>query len=159
MRIKIKNIQVLAIPLILLLTFATGFSQVKDTVELAYDDGSHSFPISYRVNAYKLVAVRFTPPSDSIQILRARYFIADTTYGTKFQFAIMGEKFDEPTKNIFGPVEITAKQIGWNEYDLESRPIFVRGDFYFVLTLSDSSPTFGGEINQPYGERTYCYCT
>ena len=59
----------------------------------------------------------------------------------------MSERFNEPSKNIFGPVEIFAKQIGLNEYDLERQQIVVHSEFYFVLTLTDYSPTFGGEEN------------
>ena len=61
-----QNIQVFMVSLILLILSSTCFSKV---IELAYDDGSHSFPISYRFNAQRMLAVRFTPPTDSVQIL------------------------------------------------------------------------------------------
>ncbi len=153
-----RNVRILLLFVGLLFFCATGFAQNEEK-ELFYDDGSHSLLISARIFDHSLISVRFTPPAASVQICEVKYFIADTSHGKKFSFAIATSKFDEPSENIFGPIVLSVRNLGWNSLDLRSQKIFVRGDFFFVLQLTDSSPAFGGEENPPYGRRTYYFST
>ncbi len=143
---------------VLLFSHLTGFAQNGET-ELAYDDGSHSLPINYRNHGHSLVGVRFTTSADSAQVLRLRFFVEDTTTGSHLKLTILTEKFEEPDRRLWGPVAIVVRKIGWNEWDLAADHVIVGQTFFVVMTLDDSSPTFGGEENQPLAYRTYFFST
>lgn len=125
-------------------------------VELVYDNGQPTLSIGFDQTTGDVLVTRFTPPQFPAKILRARYFLSDTTGGSAFSFSILDNVGDYPSIEIYGPVTLRGKEMGWNEIDLSGENITVTDDFYFVFGKTGNSlPKFGAEDLDPFANRTY----
>ncbi|MFQ5854535.1 MAG: hypothetical protein ACE5LU_02670 [Anaerolineae bacterium] len=126
--------------------------------ELAYDDGTAESSQSY--TAGNGFAVRFTTPSASAQLARARYyFIAPVA-------PIEVHVWDADRNDLITPFTATPSGDGWFDVDLSSLNLTVSGDFYvgFLYTV-DTDPTLGVDTSAsdsrsyevPWEEKSYDY--
>ncbi len=103
--------------------------------ELAYDDGTMETTDSWETG--KGFAVRFTPPVDQVQVMRARYYLQDPR-------PVEVHVWDANHTDLITPFTVAASQDGWNNVDLSAYNITVSGDFYVGFThLEDYRPTLG----------------
>jgi hypothetical protein len=136
-------------------------SQGGSTVELGYDDGFEpNLKLTFLVNGGYRYVVRFTPPSVPAQLVRVRYFLADTSKGTSFVLHVMDDNYNapkhEPANDLTDSVNVFRGTLGWNEVDLQKRNIVVRGDFYAGIYYDlKSKITIGAENRKPVSGRAY----
>ncbi len=103
--------------------------------ELAYDDGAMDTNTSWETG--KGFAVRFTPPADQAQLMRARYYLQDPR-------PIEVHVWDENHNDLIAPFTANTGQDGWNDVDLSAYNLTVSGDFYVgFFHLEDYRPTLG----------------
>ena len=138
---------------ILLLNVA---AQESDSVLLKYDDGDPNLQLTFGGNYGTYFVTRFTPPSFPATLTKAQFYIPDTSKGASFNFSVRPDAFNEPGDPLFGPVPMRAKKIGWNEIDLSTYNLRVKGDFYLELAYDlVSKLTLGAENREPLSGRTY----
>jgi hypothetical protein len=161
-----KNRSFTSLLFFILLFFIFSFSQAKNNytyvpkdsidVELFYDDGLPNLQINFQNTTGNRIATRFTPTIFPAKIVSARFFIADTSEGSKVLFSVMSNAGEGPSGNLSGPTLVTINNIGWNEIDLSSINLVVDDDFYFTFWIFGSSqPQFGAENREPLSLRTY----
>lgn len=115
--------------------------------ELAYDDGTLDTTASYEIG--KGFATRFTPPSGSFRVVRARLFLQDPR-------PVQVHVWDATHNDLITPFTANTTQEGWNDVDLSSYNIIVSGDFHLgFLHLEDWRPTLGVDTNSPADGRSY----
>lgn len=124
---------------IFLLASAVARSQ-EGYRELSYDDGEPNLQYNYLTNG-PYHAVRFTPPSTPAQVVKIRYYVADTTRGSRFALWIHKALKSEPGDSLFGPVPLRANRYGWEEYDMTAADVMVTGDFFVLLQQDGGHPT------------------
>jgi hypothetical protein len=125
-------------------------------VELIYDNNTPNLQINFKNTTANHIATRFTPPHFPASILKAKFYVADTSEGAFFQFSVLDNSGDRPSADIYGPEIIHINQIGWNEIDLSDQNLVLEDDFYFALWLHESfQPKFGAENRPPLSMRTY----
>jgi len=135
--------------------------QALDTAELGYEDGlAPNVQLTFLLNGGYRFVVRFTPPATPSQLVRIRYYLADTTKGTGFYLHILDDNYNapkhEPAADLIDSIRVSGGRLGWNDYDLADRRIFVERDFYvgFYYDLK-SKLTLGAENREPVSKRAY----
>jgi len=129
-----------------------------DLFEIYYDDGNPNLTLQFMENSGIFFVTRFTPPSVPVQLIKLKYYMANTTGGKTADFSILPDVYGEPYdgKELFGPISISGARIGWNEYDLSDQNIFVSDDFYYVLRYDNVSKfSIGAENREPFSGRTW----
>jgi hypothetical protein len=130
-------------------------------VELGYDDGFEpNLKLTFLFNGGYRFVTRFTPPITPAQLIRIRYFLADTAKGSSFYLHILEDNFNapkhEPSGDMIDSVRVSGGRLGWNEYDLRNRNIIVEGDFYIGLYYDlQSKLSIGAENREPVSNRVY----
>lgn len=141
---------------ILVYCFFTYSLMAQLVQELAYDDGNPNLTLQFNVSAGNVFATKFTPPIIPSQVLSVIYYVPELTGSDYFILEIYDEGDQEPGRLIYGPYELNAQQVGWNEIDLESQRIIVNSDFYVVLKDNGHSLLkIGAEDRDPLSGRTY----
>jgi len=142
------------IPIFLLA--AVGLRSQDGYRELYYDDGEPNLQYTYLANG-PYHAIRFTPWSTPAQVVRIRYYIADTTRGSRFSLWIYKALKSEPGVPLFGPVPLRANRYGWEEHDLTAADVWVTDDFYVLLQQEGDHPTIrlAVEDRPPFGGHTW----
>jgi|GEM_PF-2241556 len=132
----------------------------ENIIELVYDDGEPNLKLAFIENAGLHFVTRFSPPATPARLLKAKYFLADTSYGTSARFEVMEDSNNEPAIHVFGPVAISGGKLGWNELDFSFPLLFVNRDFYLMFSYDNQSKfTIGAENHPPLSYRTYdCDC-
>ncbi len=136
-------------------TWAQG-DGVPEQVELVYDDGIPNLKLTFLENAGTVFAVRFTPPSGTVQLLEVRYFVPDTSKGATFDLSVTGVASGEPGETLLGPLHLRAQTLGWNGIQLGDRALLLEGDFFVLLQYDgEAKLTIGAEDRPPLSGRTY----
>jgi hypothetical protein len=132
-----------------LIIWQSGAAQ--DEIELAYDDGNPNLELQFTIDGAYFVT-RFTPPAGDYRVLEVRYFVADTSGGSTFNLTLWRDVSNEPGIVIYGPVNLMAVRLGWNNIDLSQYLVDVTGDFYVGLSYDGRSKlTIGAENRSPAG--------
>jgi hypothetical protein len=123
------------------------------TAELAYDDGEADLNQSHSLgNGF---AVRFTAPTTSTQVVRARFYLIAAT-GTH---PIEVHVWDAIHNDIIVPIQVTPPAgDAWYDVDLSSYNLPVNDEFYvgflYAGTESHFDPSLGVDTSAPDG-RSY----
>jgi hypothetical protein len=125
---------------------------VQDEVELAYDDGSAETSRGMAISGAGY-AVRFTPPSGGVELLRARIYI-EGFWGDPAPIEI--HVWDLEHKDLIAPVQTTPTAEGWLDVDLSVYSLTPTGDFFvgYLQTQADAYPWIGFDTTTP-SDRSY----
>jgi len=136
-----KGREIMKLVYISIFFLASAVAEAQDGFrELSYDDGVPNMHYSYLTNG-PYHAVRFTPLSTPAQVVRIRYYIADTTRGSRFSLWIYKALKSEPGVPLFGPVALRASGYGWEEHEMTAADVWVTDDFYVLLQQAGDHPT------------------
>jgi hypothetical protein len=119
-------------------------------IELYHDDNVVNDAI-----VLERYATRFSPPAESAQVMKIKYYFTSIDSGNSFKFTIYNDNQGTPQSEIMIPITISGGQAGWNEFDLSQLNIFIDGDFYFYLTYHlQSFPSLGIDTQLPIQKQT-----
>lgn len=125
------------------------------TVELAYDNGTHTETYVWP-QAGQGSAVRFTPPALPAKVKEAKIFIGSIQNGSKHKLRVLADANGSPGATILGPLEITLPGGGWIHYDLSAANLTVNDDFYVMIEYDGANkPSFGSENVAPLEKRSW----
>lgn len=135
----------LMIFLLIILQLKALAQLLPNEIELYHDDNVVNDAIVLERHA-----TRFSPPAESAQVMKIKYYFTSIDSGNSFKFTIYNDNQGTPQSEIMIPIVISGGQVGWNEFDLSPLHIYVDGDFYFYLTYHlQSFPSIGIDTQPP----------
>mgnify|MGYP006971759267 CR=1 FL=1 len=141
----------LTISLIVLL--ATSLFTQSEYV-LQYDSGEPDKSWTFNLDGW-FFTTRFTPP-EPVKLVKARFYIADTSNGATYDFSIYRAGDNEPAGALVFKEHLRASSIGWNEIDISRFDVQTDEDFYLSIEYDfQSELTIGADTAEPIAGRSY----
>ena len=138
---------------ILFLFFSVALCAQSELV-LQYDSGVADKPWTFNLDGL-FFTTRFTPP-EPVKLVKARFYVADTSNGATYDFSIYGAGENEPGGARVFKENKRVRTIGWNEIDISQYDIQTDEDFYLSIEYDyNSELALGADTSAPIEGRSY----
>lgn len=123
--------------------------------DLTYDDGNPTGGV-YEADANWELAVKFTPPSGTVNITKCAVYIAgeDNINGNGGFTLKMYDSFNGfPNNNLINPYSYIPSEIGWQVFTISN--LSVNGEFFVSIQYDGFNRPYIGAANPPGNQRAY----
>ena len=121
---------------------------------LQYDSGTSDKGWTFGLDGW-FFTTRFTPP-EPVKLVKARFYIADTSNGASYDFSIYRAGDGEPAGAYVYKEHNKVRKLGWNELDISEYDIHTNEDFYLSIEYDfQSELSLGADTSQPIAGRSF----